>query len=207
MQVFLNFFERSPLLSTQTHDAIIQSFKVEFYKRGDLLRREGELCDKIYFIRKGLVHIYKQKSNKKKTEWISAENQMICPFNRFIKQEQSSVIYEALEPTEVHTVNFSAYNLLCQYSDFRDLINSIVIEKIYEVNGFLIGNTGDAANRYKKFTHHFPNIVNRVPVNIIASFLDVCPKTISRIRATKKSVGNKPNSLIRLSDKNLPASE
>jgi hypothetical protein len=83
----------------------------------------------------------------------------------------------------------------------------MVIEKIYIINGFLIGNTGDAGDRYAKFVNHFPDIVNRVPVNIIASFLDVCPKTISRIRASKNNSSNNPHPFVQYSGRNFSANK
>lgn len=163
---------------------LMDSIEVKYYKAHSFLRQKGDFSDKIFFIRKGLVHLYR---TKEKTDWLSCENEVICPYNRFLMQQPSSVYYETLEPTEVQTINYSAYLKLLEISEFRDVINQVVIERLYRVNKFLLEISCSAVGRYHVFVNHFPSLSNRVQANIMASFLGLCPKTISRVKNGDKA--------------------
>lgn len=156
---------------------------IYFHRAGTLLRSAGDISDRIFFIRKGLVHIYRASGKKKKTEWLAAEGECICPFNRFMQQQPSGVFYETLEKTEVHVITHATFMQLYGHPLFRKAADALALERLYHINDFLLRNCGSAGNRYANFLEFFPGLDNRVPLQFIASLLDVCPKTISRIRA------------------------
>lgn len=184
MLAFIEFLDSRVPLSPATKKLLMDSIEIKYYKAHRFLRQKGDLSDKIFFIRKGLVQLYR---NKEKTDWLSCENEVICPYNRFLQQQPSSVYYETLEPTEVQTINHSAYLKLQEISEFRDVINQVVIERLYRVNKFLLEISCSAAGRYNVFVNHFPSFSNRVQANIMASFLGLCAKTISRVKNGDKA--------------------
>ncbi|NOT90542.1 Crp/Fnr family transcriptional regulator [Ferruginibacter sp.] len=161
----------------------MKKIQIRYYQPRRFLRKQYDKSDKIFFIRKGIVHLYRKKE---KTDWLSCENNVICPFNRFIMEEVSSVTYETLEPTEVQIINYNDCIELFEFEDFKNAVYRVIIDHLYKVSKFHADNVGYASKRYEVFIHHFPNIVNRVPIKVISTFLGVCPKTISRIKLSKK---------------------
>lgn len=180
MQAFVDFLNARFGLSPETSKALNSLIRVKYFPSRRFLRSAGELSNSIFYVRKGLVHLYRKRDE---CDWLTFEDQVICPFDRFVKQEPSSVYYETLEPTEVQVISYENYQLLAQRSDFRTAIYHTIIDRLYKVNKFLTANNGSAGQRYEAFEQHFPGLVNRVPVHLIAAFLDVAPKTISRIRS------------------------
>jgi CRP/FNR family transcriptional regulator, anaerobic regulatory protein len=191
MYAFIDFLHSRSPLSGFTKQLLTEYIEVSYHHPHSFLRKQGDISDKIFFIRKGLVHLYRIKE---KTDWLACENHVICPFNRFLKQEQSSVLYETIEPTEVQTINYSTYTKLLKLEDFRNAVYQVMIDHLCRVSKFHAENTGNSAKKFEEFINHFPGITNRVPVKIIASFLDVCSKTITRIRSGNRYVSCLNNS-------------
>lgn len=183
MQPFIQLLPGFSGLPPELFKEAVKHTGIYFHRAGTLLRSAGDTSDRIYFIRKGLVHIYRGEGKKKKTEWLASEGEYICPFNRFMLQQPSGVYYETLEKTEVHVITFPVFMQLYRHPLFRKAADALAMERLYHINDFLLKNCGSAGNRYANFLEFFPNLDNRVPLQFIASLLDVCPKTISRIRA------------------------
>lgn len=180
MQAFVDFLNARFGLSAETCKLLRSHISIRYIPSRKFIRSAGDPSDAIFYIRKGLVHLYRKREE---CDWLSCEDQVICPFDRFIKQEPSSVFYETLEPTEVHVISYESYRQLATKSDFRNAIYHTIIDRLYRVNKFLTVNNGSATQRYAAFAEFFPGLANRVPVNLIAAFLDVSSKTVSRIRS------------------------
>lgn len=197
MLAFIEFLDSKLELTTATKIQLGNCIEVKYYRPHQFLRQQGDVSNRIFFIRKGLVHMYR---NREKTDWLACENEVICPYNRFLLQQPSSVYYETLEPTEVQTIDFAAFQHLLHNTNFKDAINHIVIERLYRVNKFLLEISCSAVGRYQVFMQHFPNLANRVQATILASFLGLSTKTIGRVRSGDKictgpMVGNTRNTV------------
>lgn len=183
MNAFISYLKKYGPLSFTTQEALMSRMRIRFVKAKAIFQQEASLCEEIFFIRKGLVQVYRQRGSKRKTHWLAQEDQLLCAYNHFLRREPAGVNYITLEACEIHTLSFNNFQQLLQFEDFKNLVNQIIIDKLYSVNHFLTNNTGAANERYHRFLHYFPALASRVPVHIIASFLDVSCKTITRIRA------------------------
>lgn len=178
------------LLSTQY--SVCQELQEEFYKHvmaiqleeGQHLLHQGDLCHYMYLIRKGALMAYSMHKHKKITTYISVENEFVSSLSGLYGQEPSREAIVAVEPTLVLGVHTDI--LQGWYQRFFDL--NFIIRKVYE--GYYreaqershVVRIGNAEERYLYFIKTKPGYIDRLPLEIVASFLDMKPETLSRIK-------------------------
>lgn len=154
-------------------------------KRKEFLLREGEVCRHKAFICKGLLRVYRTKADG--SEHIlkfPAENNWSVEPDSYDNATPSNYSIDALEDCEV---------LLWPKKDFNYLLDSvpalklfsqrIISDNIYSTQQRVFSAISSTAEeRYDEFIQAYPNIMARVPLHIVASYLGVTRETLSRIR-------------------------
>ena len=178
------------LLATQ--HPVSEELQEEFYKHaiaiqleeGQHLLYQGQLCHYMYFIRQGALMAYSLHNHKKITTYISVENEFVSSLSGLYGEEPSREAIMAVEPTLVLGVHTDV--LQEWYQRFFDL--NFIIRKVYE-NYYRdaqershVVRVGNAQERYLYFIKSKPGYIDRLPLESVASFLDMKPETLSRIR-------------------------
>jgi CRP-like cAMP-binding protein len=173
--------------STMTHDEldILESILVPMrYAKGDKILAEGEVCKNIYWIVKGLVRQFYFKNGKELTEYMAAENTICMCIESLFKEEPTHLQIMAIEPTIVYMLPKADLEAVAMKS-----VNiQILYRKILEESLILSQKHADmlrfesAQDRYQKLVKHNPQLVLRAPLVYIASYLQMTPETLSRVR-------------------------
>ncbi|MBD1398873.1 helix-turn-helix domain-containing protein [Pontibacter sp. JH31] len=148
------------------------------------LLHQGHLCHYMYFIREGALMAYSLHKQKKITTYISVENEFVSSLSGLYGEKPSREAIVAIEPTLVLGVHTDI--LQNWYQRFFDL--NFIIRKVYE-NYYRdaqershIVRVGNAKERYAYFVKSKPGYVDRLPLECVASFLDMKPETLARIK-------------------------
>lgn len=157
------------------------------FGKKDFLIRQGEHADKVYFIKKGVVRHYLNTSDgHEKTIRLSQENDFFY---------SSIVSYYTNEPSYIYCQCLTACELLWwEKSQLEELFGQnealaefrnqqhlrFILEKHRKEIGLL---TMNAEERFREFCRERMKLFNRIPHHIIASFLDITPETLSRLRS------------------------
>ena len=170
-----------------THDEldILESILVPMrYAKGDMILAEGEVCKNIYWIVKGLVRQFYFKNGKELTEYMAAENTICMCIESLFKEEPTHLQIMAIEPTIVYMLPKADLEAVAMKS-----VNiQILYRKILEESLILSQKHADmlrfesAQDRYQKLVKHNPQLVLRAPLVYIASYLQMTPETLSRVR-------------------------
>ena len=136
--------------------------------KGELFVDEGQVCKYIGFVEKGMVRQFYYKNGKDLTEHFSSEGRIFICIESFLKQEPTRLMAEAVEPSIV-------WGLLYQKILEHSLIESQIKADMFRFE--------TAHIRYDRLMKHFPEVVRRAPLIHIASFLQMTPETLSRVRA------------------------
>ena len=119
------------------------------------------------------------------------EGWWISDFNSFINQEKSVLNIDAIEEAEVLIITLENYEkmmleipVMDRY--FRILYQNSLVTKDYRL---IVSNSYTAEEKYLQLAQKNPEMIKRVPHNLIASYLGLAPETISRIRK-KNSLNN-----------------
>jgi len=161
---------------------ILQPFKV---LRGNDLVAEGEVCNYMYFVERGMVLQYYRKNNVTVTEHISHEGDMVICIESFFLREPSKIVATMLEPGVVWGIPHDELETIASHSfELCKLIFSfyqrslIISQRKADVLRF-----ETAKERYVRTMKENPEIIRRAPLHHVASFLQMTPETLSRVRA------------------------
>lgn len=173
--------------STMTHDEldILESVLVPMkFAKGEKILNEGDTCTNIYWIVKGLVRQYYYKNNKELTEYMAVENTIMMSIESLFKEKPSMQIMQALEPTIVFALPKAELEAVAM----RSVNIQILYRKILEESLIISQQRADmlrfesAQDRYQKLVKSSPQLVLRAPLVYIASYLQMTPETLSRVR-------------------------
>lgn len=175
--------------STMTHEEldILESILVpKRYAKGEKILAEGETCTNIYWVVKGLVRQFYYKNGKELTEYMATENTICMCIESLFKEQPTHLQIMAIEPTIVYLLPKADLEAVAMKS-----VNiQILYRKILEESLILSQKHADmlrfesAQDRYQKLVKRNPQLVLRAPLVYIASYLQMTPETLSRVRAT-----------------------
>lgn len=175
--------------STMTHDEldILESILVsQKYAKGEMILKEGEICRQFLYIDKGLVRQFYFKHGKEVTEHLGQEHTIVMCIESLFKEEPTKLQVEALEPTTVYALpkaeleRVAMHNVNIQILYRKILEESLIISQIHAD----LVRFETAQDRYKKLCKLCPQVVLRAPLVYIASYLQMTPETLSRVRAS-----------------------
>ena len=174
--------------STMTHEELdtLESILVpRKYAKGEMILSEGEVCDEISYIDKGLIRQFYYKNDKELTEHIGADGEIFMCIESLFKEEKTYLQVEALEPTTVYALpkqrleQVALHNVNIQILYRKILEESLIISQIHAD----LVRFESAQNRYLRLCKMKPQVVLRAPLLFIASYLQMTPETLSRVRA------------------------
>jgi CRP-like cAMP-binding protein len=154
-------------------------------KRQEILSRPSYVPDEIFFINKGIVRVSITDSDgTEHTIHFALENQFIADYSNFIQKLPSIYSLQTLEETQIvilprSTIEWGYKNLKDGQKMGRLIAEYYFIYQDDRIKNLFIRTPKE---RYDKITDVFPNIHNRVPQHMIASYLGITPIHLSRLK-------------------------
>jgi len=174
-----------PQLSESTIQFIDEHSFHHSIRKGSHLLKEGNTCQYLFFIVKGAFRSYIKEDSKEVTTWITLENQMITSIKGLYSEQPSNENIQAIEDSILIGATYKDLNYLYEhYPDFN-IVGRKLLENYCDdadMRGF-IGRIPKATTRYNYFMATNGNMVNRIPLKYIASYLGIRLETLSRIRS------------------------
>ncbi|EFC69041.1 Crp/Fnr family transcriptional regulator [Prevotella sp. oral taxon 317] len=174
--------------STMTHDEldILESVLVPMkFAKGEIILKEGDVCEHIYYVERGLTRQFYFKNGKELTEHIGVEHTIVMCIESLFKEKPTYLQLEALEPTLIYAMpkhrleEVALHNVNIQILYRKILEESLIISQVHA--DMLRFET--AQDRYLKLCKQSPQVVLRAPLVYVASYLQMTPETLSRVRA------------------------
>ena len=173
--------------STMTHEELdlLESILVPMkYAKNEMILREGESCTNSYWVVKGLVRQFYYKNGKEVTEYMATENSIVMCIESLFLEQPTHLQIKAIEPSilialpkaELEAVAMKSVNIQILYR--KILEESLILSQIHaDMLRF-----ESAQDRYQKLIKRQPQLVLRAPLVYIASYLQMTPETLSRVR-------------------------
>lgn len=173
--------------STMTHSEldILEGLLVaRKFAKNELILKEGEVCENIYWVVKGLVRQFYFKNGKELTEYMATENSIVMCIESLFKEEPTRLQIQALEPTIVYEIpkkDLEAAAISCVNIQmlYRKILEESLIISQHHADMLRFESAQD---RYQKLVKRSPQLVLRAPLLYIASYLQMTPETLSRVR-------------------------
>lgn len=181
------FFKKYSPLSEEAEKAISKICKVITIKKNTDLQPIGHTCKTIYFINKGIARIYYLKDGVDITESFSFENNIIARVESLFTGKPSRKAIQILEDAELIGINSDLlFKMYDQFPEIERLFR-LIMEAAYvdTVNRIESIQFYTAEERYKSLLKENPDVIKRVPLKYIASYLGITQVSLSRIRGMK----------------------
>ncbi|WP_442845119.1 Crp/Fnr family transcriptional regulator [Leeuwenhoekiella sp. H156] len=140
--------------------------------------------DELFFVLNGCIRKYYVKDGEQITSYITTENNFIGAFDSFITETKSKEIIETLEACELLVLNKKdldrLYVEIPLMNEFiRKFLEQMLIQFKQAQTSFILESPEE---RYKKLISKNPDILQRVPQHMLATYLGVTATSLSRIR-------------------------
>jgi CRP-like cAMP-binding protein len=157
------------------------------YKRlqkKEILLRIGQDCRNIYFINKGCIRYYYLVDGEEKTAQFFFENGWFTDYESFLTGSPAENYVDALEETELLCVERDSLNQLYKQVPKFEKFGRMMAENAYLGIRHRTKNltTLSAEQRYLNLMKERHKIFERIPQHYIASYLNIRPQSLSRIR-------------------------
>ncbi|GJG35898.1 Crp/Fnr family transcriptional regulator [Prevotella lacticifex] len=175
--------------STMTHDEldILEGILVPMkFAKGEMILKEGEVCKYIYYIEHGLTRQFYFKNGKELTEHLGVDHTIFMCIESLFKEEPTHLQVQAIEPTlafglpKIKLEEVALHNVNIQILYRKILEESLIISQIHAD----LLRFESAQSRYKRMCKMSPQVVLRAPLVYIASYLQMTPETLSRVRSS-----------------------
>jgi CRP-like cAMP-binding protein len=177
-------------LNDADFDILVSNCEPMHFKKGEVIMKAGEKQGSIYFIDKGIVRNYVlSQEGELKTYGFRIENMLITGYgiHNYKNENKAKVNVECLEDCELIRIPMQSLKFLEEHSKDAHKVGRYLAEThIIELVDFIIDiDTMPVLERYNNLEKIFPNIHQRVPQHIIASYLRVTPVHLSNVKKRK----------------------
>jgi len=166
--------------------------KVEFVK-GDIIIKAGEVQNSLYFITKGIIRNYVENNKGEiKIYNFRSENMTVTGYASYNYEDnlKALVNVECLEDCTLIQVPYEAINYVINNMKLGDRLGRFMAEAhVVEMLHYVLQrDTKTIIERLDSIDKNFPNIHQRIPQYMIASYLGITPVHLSNLKKRRKSV-------------------
>ena len=184
MTSLFQYFKKFNPLSKEAEREIAEISNLITIKKNKDLQPIGHTCKTIYFIKRGVARIYYFKDGIDITESFFFENSIIARVESLFTGKPSRKAIQILEDAEIIAINA---NLLFKLYDtfpeterlFRKIFEAAYVETVNRIEGIQFHS---AEERYNALLSEAPNVLMKVPLKYVASYLGITQVSLSRIR-------------------------
>ncbi|HMR42534.1 MAG TPA: Crp/Fnr family transcriptional regulator [Saprospiraceae bacterium] len=163
---------------------IASKFKLVELRKEEYFLREGKFCDRLAFVRSGLLRISRNVDGKEVTQWISTEGYFVTDLASFVFDTPGRWDIQALTDCELFSIDRQSYlGLADSIPRWKDLDKLFIARCFILLEERIFSHLHmTAGERFQKLMSENPELFNQVPLQYLASMLGMTPETLSRLR-------------------------
>jgi CRP-like cAMP-binding protein len=185
MLALFQYFKKFNQLSKEAEEAIVGLSNIITIKKNKDLQSIGHTCKTIYFVNKGVARIYYYKDGIDITEGFYFENDIIARVESLFTGKPSRKAIQILEDAEMVAIDANAlFKLYDKFPEierlFRKIFEAKYVDTVNRIEGIQFHT---AEERYKALLNEANDVLKKVPLKYVASYLGITQVSLSRIRA------------------------
>lgn len=181
----LNLVTKKVVLANYDKELCEKYFEPVSFSKNTIIEEEGIIPKYLYFVVSGFMRLFHYNNlGDEITTHINCPPGFITSYSHFIDRTKSNENVECITDCLLLRITKTDLDFLIQNSvAFRDFSTWVFQQSIaYNENRAKDLANLTAEQRYKKLIDNYPEILFNVPLQYIASFLGMNPKSLSRIR-------------------------
>ena len=177
---------RRHILPEDSLALLCQSMELVHYPKGHHVLEIGKIERDIYFISKGIVRAFTLVDGKEVTFWVGKEGATIVSMMGYVKNEPGYETMELMEDSELYVIKRAKlqqlYNEDIHIANWgRRFAETELLDADVRVITLLLAT---ATERYRYLLDNQSDLLQRLPLGCIASYLGITQVSLSRIRAS-----------------------
>jgi CRP-like cAMP-binding protein len=161
-------------------EQLLPFLQTKTVKKEELLLKEGEICDTIYFVNTGCLYLFYEDNNEKQVVHFALENWWITDYKTFAVSKPAVYSIAAMEDSEITFMSRRNYEAILLRFPLLALYFNKIHERAY--GAALLKQKTFAITSKKDFYHYFkttyPELILRIPDAIFASYMGVSPQAL-----------------------------
>lgn len=165
-------------------DELLELAHEEVYTRGQAIIREGSKCPDIYIVTRGIVRFADLDGDRERTFAFALPGSIVMSKHSFVMDLPSYYRVEACCDTNVLVIDRDDFWALLERNHDLALwmLKYAYGECYYQEYKNASVHNGTAADRYRRMLNDRPEITDRVPQKMVASYLGVTPEYLSKLK-------------------------
>ena len=157
------------------------------YNKNDSILSTHQRCKGIYFASEGLFRVYSLKDGVEVNVSFMKENEFFTDYESLMTGNNCKLGLEAIEPTKIF---FLPYEKLLESYDKSNMLlrlRRLMVERSL-ANLISMANSSTnlkAEDKYSDFVANNKDLVQRIPLKHLASFIGIAPESLSRLRKAR----------------------
>ncbi|MEP1033236.1 Crp/Fnr family transcriptional regulator [Ekhidna sp.] len=184
MEAFNKYLQQFPHYTPNVYKNAYPFLSKKVLGPGDYLLHLGKICKNIAFIESGLLRQYYLNDGKEIINCFCRENSLTTSYKSLIIQQKSDIAIQAVEESELIILSYDSLQKLFNQDPFWQQVGRLAAENEFVTseshNRFL--RDLSATDRYLHIMKNDKELLQRVPLTDLASYLQIAPETLSRIR-------------------------
>jgi CRP-like cAMP-binding protein len=174
------FLQSFNILSNDEIDSFVELLEDKTLLKSEFFIQEGQTCNHVAFIRSGgLRSFYTNNNGDEITYCITFPNSLMTAYSSYLTAQPTQENIQAIAKTELQIVSKEQLEKLIQpNSNWIYFLKTIAeLEKrIFQLQ------KNDATQRYAELLRHQPELIQKIPLQYLASYLGITQRHLSRIR-------------------------
>lgn len=185
MENLIHYLLQFGQLNAPQIELVKNSVSLKQLKSGDYFSEAGKTANQVAFVQEGILRVcYYTKEGEEITRYFIDENNFAVDLNSFHLKVPSSEYIQAIVSTKLMVFSRqdldNLSNTIINWDKIiRQITNKALMEKVNRISPMLAEN---AKTRYIQFHKRFPTLINRIPLNYLASYIGITKNSLSRIR-------------------------
>lgn len=190
-EMFNSFITRHVEMSEAELDNLNKRCQLVEFSKGEIIMKAGEPQQNLYFITKGIVKNYiETEAGETKIYNFRTEGMQVTGYASYNYKDnlKALVNVRCIEDCIMIQVPFSVIKYVIEHIKSGERLGRLMAEShIVEMLNYIINRDSKSIiERYDNLDAEYPNIQNRVPQRLIASYLGITPVHLSNLKKSRK---------------------